>query len=127
MPKIWFHSTRLLTSFRMIPHMPIVLSKTKFRFLGLYKGSIRGHIGGQEGRTAQNMVPFNSPTHKLSNDTPHAYSFTENQNFNFWVRSRLRLILEARWYFQWAYPCSWWFYYCRITTVPSHFVTALLI
>ena len=89
--------------------------------------SIRGHIGGQEGQTAQNMVPFNSPTHKLSNDTPHAYSFTENQNFNFWVRSRLRLILEARWYFQWAYPCSWWFYYRRITTVPSHFVTALLI
>ena len=69
--------------------------------------AIRGHIGGQEGQNAQNIVSFNSPNHKLSNDTPHAYSITENQNFNFWVRSRLRLILEARWYFQWACPCSW--------------------
>ena len=29
MPKILFHSTRLIISFRMIPHMPIVLQKTK--------------------------------------------------------------------------------------------------
>ena len=62
--------------------MTIVLAKTNFRFEGL-KGLIRASIGGQEGQNAQNIVSFNSPNHKLSNDTPHAYSFTENQNFNF--------------------------------------------
>ena len=35
-PKIWFHSTVLLISFRMIPHMPIIVpAKLKFVFLGL--------------------------------------------------------------------------------------------
>ena len=33
--KLYF-STRLLISFRMMPHMPIVLAKTKFGFWGPY-------------------------------------------------------------------------------------------
>ena len=35
------------------PYAYSTVVKTKFRFLGLYKGSIRGHIGGQEGQTAK--------------------------------------------------------------------------
>ena len=79
MPKNWFQSTRLLISFRLIPNMSMILANIKIRVLEAYKGSIRGHIGGQEGPNAQKLVPLNSPTHELSNDTPHAYSTSKNE------------------------------------------------
>ena len=47
--------------------------------------------------------------------------------FNFWRFSRLWLILEASRYIHWAFRCSWWFSIGRITSVPCHFVIALLV
>ena len=41
----------------MMPHMPIVLAKTKFGFWGLtrgYKGSIRAPIGTRKGQMPKN-------------------------------------------------------------------------
>ena len=78
MTKNWSNSILLIVSFRMIPHMTIVLAKTNFRFEGL-KGLIRASIGGQEGQNAQNIISFISPTRKLSNDTPYAYSTSKNE------------------------------------------------
>ena len=42
-------------------------------------GTGLSYIGGQEGQNAQNIVSSNSPTGKLSNDTPYAYSTAKNE------------------------------------------------
>ena len=63
-----------LISFRMIPHMPVALAKLKFMFFWTYDLIYGPRY--QEDQNSQNMVPFNCPTHKLSNDTPYAYNST---------------------------------------------------
>ena len=77
--------------------MPRVLAKLNFVFFGPTTSFV-GLYRYQEGQNAQNMVPFNSPTDKLSNYTPFAYSFTENKNLKFWAYGhfpRLWLTMEA--------------------------------
>ena len=64
MPKIRLHSTLLMISFRMVPHMTTVFEHKKIRFWFFL-----GFLGYQGHPNSQNMVAFNSSHDKLSNDS----------------------------------------------------------